>query len=248
MLNRLRFCAFARQMLSLSAFAIAISACTPSLPSGTGSTGQSGGNGSDGTTDVVVMGDSLVAYAGPQTLADELLSSVDVDSIVQAAPGVSTTQFTRASSIHPIGLNTADELIDLFSPRIVIIALGTNDARILTADAGMDSGYTIDEYKASLESIVQHARNNGACVGVVSVSEHEWEDASLDNVQLVNQTMQEVVNRYGTSKVRVFDWNTTSRNKDWFLASDDIHHNATGRQAYRRLIVDGVGSLIDLGC
>lgn len=229
---------------------IAIATCIPDDTSKPGwglFPGQVGSNDTGSSPGVLVVGDSLVFNLDVQAMANVVRFFRGTSSVVAAAGGASVAHFNKASLISSAGLSTIQQYEDFFgSVRITVIALGSNDARIITGERGQDGAYTLDEFDGQAELAVSSGLSHSQCVVLVNVANH-WDVAAPDVVDHINTKLEEL----GTSdaRVRTVDWNSLSANHpEWFISPTDIHHSDVGKTAYRDFLNDAVAAAMASGC
>lgn len=127
---------------------------------------------------------------------------------------------------------------------ITIIALGSNDARIMTSHP---SEYGAWSYAAALIEAIKQAQTHSTCVFIVNVADH-WTAASPANVAAVNQAIDGATAYSELNKVFKIDWASHSAgHESWFAKPGDVHHSAAGARYYADLITRGVDQRIRAG-
>lgn len=209
--------------------------------------GAVGSNDTGSSPGVLVVGDSLVFGVEVQTLANQLRLFGGTDSVVAAAGGASTAHFNKESLIGASGLSTIQQYANFFGDlRVTVVALGSNDARIITGELGTMDGYTIEEYRGQAELAVSSALSHSRCVVLVNVANH-WELAAPAVVDDINAILGELGT--GDPRVQLADWNAHSApHPEWFAAPNDIHHSAQGKLAYLAFLNEAVASAFRSGC
>jgi hypothetical protein len=204
-------------------------------------------NATGATPGVVVIGDSLIWWAGTQTLADTIRFWRGLSTVVVGAAGASWAHFNSATLIGPYGLGTIQNYADFFHPRIMVIALGSNDARLIGGEVNDPFGYRVNEYKDQAFWATVGALNSAECVVLINVADH-WSAATTSaviaevNVGLDN--LDAASNRIFTA-----DWDAWSApHPEWFTGPTDIHHSDAGKAAYRSFINDAVANAMASGC
>jgi hypothetical protein len=235
---------------SVVAALVVISACIPDDTSKPGwglFPGQAGSNDTGSSPGVVVVGDSLVFNLDVQTVANAIRFFRGTDSFVAAAGGASMAHFNKASLIGSAGLSTIQQYEDFFgSVRITVVALGSNDARIITGERGQSDGYTLDEFAQQAQIAVSSGLSHSQCVVLVNVANH-WDVAAPDVVDQINSALGNLGS--GDPRVRTVDWNSFSApHPEWFASPTDIHHSEAGKTAYRDFINDAVAAAMSAGC
>lgn len=192
----------------------------------------------------VVVGDSLV-FGMSQGLADLLTGSSGRLTLVAASGGASVPNFVNRGWLDnpPWGgpnLATIEDYNRFLGARITVIALGTNDVRVM---AGAPDQYGRSDHAAALATAVQQARTSSVCVFLVNAADHSGPSRS-DEVAAVDQNIAAVA---GGRVFRV-DWKGYSAgHEDWFAAADDPHHSTVGRLMYADLIHRSVRDRIEEG-
>ena len=238
----------ASNVLAIALITAFATSCIPDDPTGPWSLfpGATGSNDTGSTPGVVVVGDSLVFALPVQELANSVRFWSGSSSVVAAAGGASTAHYTKESLISPAGLTTVQNYVSFFQPRITVIALGSNDARILEATAGQSGGYVIQDFQGALGSVIDQGLRFNGCAIVVNVAEH-WTNSMLPYIQSVNTNIDAIAAQKGT-RARVADWQSHSDGQPWFAGAQDIHHNAAGKVAYRDFITSAVTDAMANGC
>jgi hypothetical protein len=231
--------------------------CKPPMPSGVVpddtskpgweiSPGAAGSNNTGTAPGVFVVGDSLVFDLDVATMANEIRLFQGTSAVTVAASGASTAHFNKAGLIKPANLSTIKDYEALFGTvRITVLALGSNDARIITRERGQ-AGYTVDELAHQTDIAVTDALASSQCVLLINVANH-WDAAAPDIVDQVNGVLR--CAGTGNSRVRTFDWNSFSASHpEWFASPTDVHLSDAGQAAYRDFITNAVGAAIATGC
>jgi hypothetical protein len=209
--------------------------------------GATGSNGTGSTPGVVVLGDSLVWGANVQTLADMIRFWRGTSSVVAAAGGASWAHFNKATLIGPSGLGTIQNYADFFHPRIMVIALGSNDARIITGEVSDPYGYRVNEYKDQAFWGSMAALASSQCLVLINVADHWSAAASSAVIAEVNLGLDNL--DAASDRIFTHDWDAWSApHPDWFAAPNDIHHTAAGQAAYRNFINDAIAAAMASGC
>ena len=187
--------------------------------------------GSSSAPGVGAFGDSLLV-----DIASSLTTGIvnrSFKASVTAMPGYATyrTQYT------------ADQLVKA-SPRILVIATGTNDLR------DWSTGYrTLDQIRTSVRTMLDHTKTvpcvawigvnttNGVWTTPGSIGDHTVGGPTLNSV------ITDEIARSARDKSRLIygDWSAASQGHlEYFKAPGDPHLSATGSAAYQRLILDQV--------
>ena len=70
-----------------------------------------------------------------------------------------------ATLIGPSGLATVQSYVDFFEPlRVTVLALGSNDARIITGEVSDPYGYRLEEYRRQALIAAGAALSGSSCV------------------------------------------------------------------------------------
>jgi hypothetical protein len=210
--------------------------------------GATGVNGTGSTPGVLVLGDSLVFGANVQTLADMIRFWRGTNAVVAAAGGASFAHFNKATLIGPSGLATVQNYVDFFQPlRVTVLALGSNDARIITGEASDPYGYRLQEYREQALISAAAALSHSSCVVLINVADHWAPIASSAVVAEINAGLAAL--DAASTQIFTHDWNAFSApHPEWFAAPNDIHHSPAGQAAYRDFINDAVASAMASGC
>jgi hypothetical protein len=231
--------------------ALALLSCIPDDTSKPGwglFPGAVGTNDTGSSPGVLVVGDSLVFGVGVQTVANTIRFFGGTDAAVAAAGGASMAHFNKASLISAAGLSTIQQYEDLFGDiRVTVVALGSNDARIITGERGQMGGYTLDEFRGQAELAVSSGLSHSRCVVLVNVANHWLDAAAPDVIDEINAALDEV--GAANPQVRTADWNSFSApHPEWFASPTDIHHTDAGKQAYNAFLYDAVAAAFRSGC
>ena len=210
--------------------------------------GAVGSNDTGSSPGVLVVGDSLVFGVGVQTVANTLRFFGGTDAVVAAAGGASMAHFNKESLISAAGLSTIQQYENFLGDiRVTVVALGSNDARIITGERGQMDGYTLEEFRGQAELAVSSGLSHSRCVVLVNVANHWLDAAAPDVIDAINAVLGEL--GAGGPQVRTVDWNAFSApHPEWFASPTDIHHTDAGKQAYNGFINDAVGAAFRSGC
>jgi hypothetical protein len=241
----------ATRRLAIASALLLVLSCIPTNPGdkpGWGLfPGATGSNATGSTPGVVVLGDSLVWGADVQTLADMIRFWRGTSAVVAAAGGASWAHFNKATLIGPSGLGTIQNYADFFHPRILVIALGSNDARIITGEVNDPYGYRVNEYKDQAFWGTVGALNSSQCVVLINVADHWSAAASSQVIAEVNTGLANL--DAASDRILTFDWNAFSApHPEWFASPTDIHHTPDGQAAYRNFINDAIATAMASGC
>jgi hypothetical protein len=192
----------------------------------------------------VVVGDSLV-FGMSQALADLLTNSSGRYTVVAASGGASVPNFVNTGWLDaPLWggpkLATIEAYNRFLGARITVIALGTNDVRIMDAYPGQ---YGRAQHAAALREAIRQARTSSTCVFLVNPADHSGPERSAE-VAVVDQNIVAAA----TGRVFRVDWKGYSAgHEDWFVAAGDPHHSQVGRLLYADLIHRSVRDRIQSG-
>lgn len=206
-------------------------------------TGTAYGNG----TWTLMVGDSLTNGVGAQAFANLLKSSNGRSAFVAASSGSSIPNWRNPGWLdNPAygggNLASLQNYEDFFKPRITILALGSNDARIMT---GSPASYSATAQFLNMVDAVNQAKSRSKCVLLTTVANH-WSAATTANVNAVNASIAWAdVNITG---VYVADWKGYSAgHSDWFKSPTDIHHSNIGVLKYAEYIANVTKLLVASG-
>jgi lysophospholipase L1-like esterase len=192
----------------------------------------------------VVIGDDLV-FGMAQPLANLLTGTTSRVTWVAASAGASVPNFVNGGWLdNPSwggpNLATIEEYNRFLGAKITVIALGTNDVRLM-ADA--PSQYTRSQHAAALATAIQQAKTSSTCVFLVNPADHAGPSRS-DEVAAVDQNITAATG----GKVFRIDWKGYSAgHEDWFAGTNDPHHSQAGRLLYADLIHRSVLDQIQAG-
>jgi hypothetical protein len=204
-------------------------------------------NPTGATPGVVVIGDSLVLLAGNQELADMIRFWRGLSSVVVSAGGASWAHFNKATLIGPSGLGTIQNYADFFHPRIMVIALGSNDARLIGGEVNDPFGYRVNEYKDQAFSGTVAALSGSQCVVLINVADHWSAVTTSAIIAEVNVGLDNL--DAASDRIFTFDWDAFSApHPEWFEHPADIHHTDAGKTAYRNFINDAIATAMASGC
>ncbi len=211
------------------------------------SQGVTGSNDSGSTPGILVVGDSLVAEIDTQVVANAIRFFQGTSAVVVAAGGASVAHFNKESLIQAATLSTIQQYENFFGTvRITVVALGSNDARLITQERGQTGGYTVAELAHQIDVAIASGLSHSTCVVLINVANH-WDIAAPAIVDEVNDVIGCAA--IGKARVRAADWNSFSASHpEWFLSPTDIHHSDAGKTIYRDFIVNAVGAALASGC
>lgn len=201
------------------------------------------------TPGTVLVGDSLIWGLPAQSMANHMASVTGRGAVVAASGGASTKNFVTLGWLDdpPWGgpnLTTIGNYNAFFKPSITVIALGSNDARIMTSNPGSYSSWS---HAATLIEAINQAKTHSTCVFLVNVANH-WSSASSANIATVNLNIDGATAYSWVNKVFKIDWASYSAGQEsWFAAPGDIHHSPVGKLYYAELIARIVNEKIRAG-
>lgn len=192
----------------------------------------------------VVVGDSLI-FGMSQGLANLLTSTSGRATFVAASGGASVPNFVNTGWLDaPLWggpkLATIEAYNVFLDARITVIALGTNDVRIMAAHPDV---YGRSQHAAALATAIRQARTRSTCVFLVNPADHSG-PALSDEVAVVDRNIVAAA----TGRVFRIDWKGYSAgHDDWFAGANDPHHSQAGRLIYADLIHRSVLTRIQSG-
>jgi hypothetical protein len=193
---------------------------------------------------------------GTDELAESMRLGTGKSSFVAAAGGASLSHFVKASLLEQANLRTLADYVALRKPSLTVLALGTNDVRILESAEQDDLipaakrgayGYNIRDFKNSLSQALDAAFTTSRCVVLVNVGKHFGDPRFENNLIAVND---ELAARAAADpeRVRLADWFAHSAARTaWFLPNN-IHHTPEGTAAYATFIVKAATEALNSGC
>jgi len=193
---------------------------------------------------------------GADELAELMRLGTGKSSFVAAAGGLSVSHFVKASLLEQANLRTLADYVALRRPRLTVLALGTNDVRILETAEQEDLvpaakrgafGYNIRDFQGSLSQALDAAFTTSKCVVLVNVAKHFGDPRFENNMLAVNE---ELAARAAAdpARIRIADWFAHSAaQKTWFLP-DNIHQTPEGSAAYAAFIVKAATEALNSGC
>lgn len=162
-----------------------------------------------------------------------------------------------------VELQKAQQYIADFKPDVTVLALGSNDARIIkgtTTKSTEGPAYTLDDYADSLKRAVDAALQGGnKAVVLVTIADH-WYQVRRKTAEDLRDEVYEVEQQH-RSRIYIVDWFQITENyqnkdalfepdkfnKDGIRLGSDIHINSLGRGIYYQRIAEKVAkALINL--
>ncbi|HEX2737310.1 MAG TPA: hypothetical protein VHP57_04160 [Acidimicrobiia bacterium] len=238
---------------------VGIAGCIPSAPTGNWTLfgGGQASNTSGANPPVLVVGDSLVFWSGPnnasgvQAYADNIRLYTGRSATVGAAAAASYTHFTHSALLAGTPVSTIQDYVSFLSPRLTVLALGTNDARLLAGDTTNAFGYTQSDFQASANTAISSALTKSFCVVAVNVTTRSQTGAPfIAQAAGVNNYLAQTAGSSG-GRVRLADWNSYSASHpEWFDTGDAAGYHqsdSSGKAAYRQFIIDQINAAFATG-
>jgi lysophospholipase L1-like esterase len=174
---------------------------------------------------VVVVGDSLVQNAGP-AVADRLAGAGFV-SFTIGARGYAYWHWNNGVAQ---GLDIGDYVSREHADHVVL-ALGTNDARVLAAKP---AALTADDVRAQLRRGTSRAlAASRGCVILVSPSQRSHAPEAREVRALIRATAST------SHRFAVADWGARSAgHEEWFVAPGNVHLSPAGNAAYAGFLTE----------
>jgi len=219
--------------------------CIPDDPTGDWAVvvGTTSVNDTGTTPGIFVFGDELIGTQN-MFIANRLRLFSELSTVVTTIGGAGFAHVNKPSLLHPSMQSTLLEYEVFLRPRMAVLALGANDARIIAAERGTGNGYTVDELGHQASIAVQTALDTSQCVVLVTVADHVT-PAEHDVVLQVNAALAGLASPH----VQIADWNAFSTSHaDWFVSPTDLHLSNTGEQAYANFVVDATLAAKNSGC
>jgi hypothetical protein len=199
---------------------------------------------------VIYVGDSLVFNSDVTSYVNLTRFYTGKNSFAIAVPAASYTHFVTPGLISGLAF-TIQGYVDYFaaSRQLMVIALGTNDARILGAERDLAGGYRIGDFQASVNTAITKAQEKSRCVVLVNASTRNITGSAdyRNQATAVNAYLAQKVAE-SAGRVRLANWNSaSSAHPEWF-EPNDIHHSAVGKTKYRDFVTGAAGAALDAGC
>jgi GDSL-like lipase/acylhydrolase family protein len=198
---------------------------------------------------VLVAGDSLTAIwsgVGARTMAESIRDATWMNAWVASSGGSSIPNWLFEGWLWGVpggDINPLQQLVDYLQPTITVIALGSNDARIIAAGMSAPNGYTAEVHRADLITAVEVAQSSSQCVLITNVADN-WDAPNFEAaVAAVNANIESVIeekDRPGEKRVILLDWVGHEQGHPEYYAEDGLHHSDAGKEAYRTAITDSV--------
>lgn len=244
------------------ASAIALSGCIPTSRStdGWGFIGIEFQRG-DANTQTLIAGDSLTVNTFRLDDAwfrlhvrnnTEWPAGVQHPVTVSGVGGISWAHYATESLLSGTAISPLPSLAAFLRPRVALVALGTNDARLIANGSG---GYTQQDFQGAAAKSIDALLNVKSCVVLVNTTTHFYPPSVPGypaQAAGVNAYLKQRVDT-GGGRVRMAtrdgqDWDTLSAgHPEWFLPND-YHHSDSGINEYRSFLVDNVKSAYQAGC
>jgi hypothetical protein len=186
----------------------------------------------------LVVGDSLTLgeLYSVQGLADHVQERIGRSTYVTTTPGGQWITYGWRGQQNGAGL--VWEYTDFLDARLAIIALGTNDARIMSRWPHL---YSQRQQLEVMNNAVREVRRTAECVLLVNVRERDVLGPGgmvAREAQNVNENMWWVAALDPEGRTFVADWNGhAALHDDWFRAGD-VHLTWGGQLEYARFITD----------
>ncbi len=231
--------------LAMVAAATVIATLTPS-PAGAqtapfetwpwASTGFSNG----GSPGIVLVGDSLIDYAGTQGVATHIRTVTGRATYINATSGASWVNYGWPGQQANGGYLMPD-LADLFNPRLTIGALATNDAILLTNHSDV---YNQQAQYNIMANTVQTTRQHSHCVMLVNVRRRNVTGTMTAAAALqVNNNMFLLAAL--STRVYVADWDTFAAGQSGIFLPNNVHMTEAGELIYAAFISGQAQNLIN---
>tara|TARA_R110002049_G_scaffold44030_11_gene129146 strand:+ start:196 stop:1275 length:1080 start_codon:yes stop_codon:yes gene_type:complete len=198
---------------------------------------------------VLVTGDSLTAIwsgVGAKTMAESIRDATWLNVWVASSGGSSIPNWLFEGWLWGVpggDINSLQALVGFLQPAITVIALGSNDARIIAAGMTTENGYTAAVHRADLMTAVEVAQSTSQCVLITNVTDN-WDVPNFEAaVAAVNANIESVIaekDRPGSKRVILLDWVGRQQGHPEYYAEDGLHHSEAGKEAYKTAITDGV--------
>lgn len=191
------------------------------------------------TPAVVVVGDSLIWGLGTLTMANAMKNQTGRGTLVEATVGASWVNYGwPGQQDGPHGTNSLVwNLADIVNSRLTVVALATNDARIMTQSPG---SYSAQTQYSIMHGAVDQIRNHSRCVLLVNVKPQTTYGPngnitmSSAKATAVNSNMLWLATTYSRGGVYIADW-ASHASMSWFKPND-VHLTGAGSIYYRGFI------------
>ena len=149
------------------------------------------------------------------------------------------TRRTDQKLFSPTRLHTINHYVKEFSPKLVVLALGANDARILQRESRLEGGYRPEYFKRNVRSVLTDVlAEPNACALIVNVAVH-WQPEFTSHILTVNKITQEIVAEK-RGRTAIADWHSHSSDAFRLVQSSNEYPQHAERHAglpelYRRV-------------
>jgi hypothetical protein len=187
---------------------------------------------------LLFVGDSLTVgdLYSVQGLAEYLTAETQRSTYVTATPGGQWITYGYRGQQNGSGLLW--EYTDFLDPRLTVVALGTNDARIMTA---VPERYAQHQHYEVMRNALRRAREHTRCVLLVNVREREVTGPggmALADAVAVNDNIAWFAATDEERRTFVADWDShAALQTDWFQPND-VHLTWAGQVSYASFIAD----------
>jgi hypothetical protein len=207
---------------------------------------------------VLVVGDGLVSGIaekkgddGPAEFANHIRFWSGRSAFVGGTKDASLAHYeSKTLMLGPDSKKSLLETgLEAVTPEITVLAVGSDDARILSTDGARGTErYTIGDYRGALSRAIALSLYYSPCVVLVNVANHWASTVSGPDLAAINARIADAA-AADPSRVRLADWATHSAGQTtWFNDPAEIDHTQTGRVAYRNFIITNVITALDNGC
>ncbi|HVL02502.1 MAG TPA: GDSL-type esterase/lipase family protein [Dongiaceae bacterium] len=202
--------------------------------------------GADGPG-ILVFGDSLVQNLDQNALAQRVRAASGLKTVTFGAGGASLAHYSKPRLLDNVNLPSVAEGTAFYRQRITVLALGSNDVRILEAEQNIGGGYRIADFNWAMDSTIDSALATSSCVFITNVAGNV-QPVYVDDVQAVNQAIAAKI--ASRTNVYLIDWNGHSAGHlEWFNGVGDVHHSVAGQAAYMDFIANNIAwQMVFSGC
>lgn len=193
----------------------------------------------------LVVGDSLTLgeLYSVQGLADHVSSETGRSTYVTTTPGGQWITYGYRGQQN--GAGVVWDYTAVLDARLAIIALGTNDARIMSRWPHL---YTQRQQLEVMNNAVREARRTADCVLLVNVRERNVFGLGgmvAREAAHVNENMRWVSVLDPDGRVFVADWNAHAAPHEQWFEENDVHLTWGGQLEYARFITSSAERIID---
>jgi lysophospholipase L1-like esterase len=173
---------------------------------------------------VAVIGDSLI-----QNLRDLVADRLSANGFVSWTFGAGGYGYAHWNHGVPAGLDIGD-YADRENADHVVLALGTNDARLLAGQPGVTHQMVADQI---LWGMTRADDESPGCVILVSPTTRGHGTAAEQVRNIVTLLTTARNNQLGTTRFVVADWGAHSTgHEDWFAGAGNVHLSPLGNERY----------------